>query len=334
VPGGSASATSSPPATRTMRASVVAGPGRVELEHVVVPEPGAGEIRIRLEGCGVCGSNLALWEGRPWFQYPSPSGAPGHEGWGIVDAVGEGVSELTPGQRVAALTYRAYAEYDIADAAAVVPLPERLSDTPFPGEPLGCAMNIFRRSDITPDHTVAIIGIGFLGALLTRLASQSGARVIAISRRPFALDLAREMGADVTIPMEDHDAIIRRVQDLTNGQGADRVLEVVGTQWPLDLAGELTRVRGRLIIAGYHQDGSRQVNMQLWNWRGLDVVNAHERDPAIYIEGIRAAVETVAHGILDPARLYTHSFDLDRLDQAFEMMQQRPDGFLKALVLT
>ena len=317
-----------------MRASVVASPGRVELEHLIVPEPGAGEIRVRLEGCGVCGSNLALWEGRSWFQYPTPAGAPGHEGWGIVDAVGEGVSELTPGQRVAALTYRAYAEYDIADAAAVVPLPERLSDTPFPGEPLGCAMNIFGRSDITPDHTVAIIGIGFLGALLTRLASHSGARVIAISRRPFALELAREMGADVTIPMEDHEAIIRRVQDLTGGKGADRVLEVVGTQWPLDLAGELTRVRGRLIIAGYHQDGARQVNMQLWNWRGLDVINAHERDPAIYVEGMRAAVEAVAKGTLDPARLYTHSFDLDQLDQAFEMMQRRPDGFLKALVRT
>src|ERR671912_2808193 len=182
VPGGSATAPSSPPATRTMRASVVAGPGRVEVEHLVVPEPGPGEVRIRLEGCGVCGSNLALWEGRPWFQYPTPTGAPGHEGWGIVDAIGEGVSELTPGQRVAALTYRAYAEYDIAEAAATVPLPARLSDTPFPGEPLGCAINIFRRSHITADQTVAILGIGFLGALLTRLSSQSGARVIAISR--------------------------------------------------------------------------------------------------------------------------------------------------------
>ena len=334
MPGGSATAPSSPPATRTMRACVVAGPGRVEVEHLVVPEPGPGEVRIRLEGCGVCGSNLALWEGRPWFQYPSPAGAPGHEGWGIVDAVGAGVFALTPGQRVAALSYRAYAEYDIADAAAVVPLPERLSNTPFPGEPLGCVINIFRRSDIRADHTVAIIGIGFLGALLTRLASHSGARVIAISRRPFALDLARGMGADVTIPMEDHGAIIRQVQDLTGGQGADRVLEVVGTQWPLDLAGELTRVRGRLIIAGYHQDGARQVNMQLWNWRGLDVINAHERDPAIYVEGIRGAVEAVANGSLDPARLYTHNFDLDQLDQAFEMMCQRPDGFLKALVRT
>jgi threonine dehydrogenase-like Zn-dependent dehydrogenase len=93
-------------------------------------------------------------------------------------------------------------------------------------------------------------------------------------------------------------------------------------------------VRGRLIIAGYHQDAPRQVNMQLWNWRGLDVINAHERDPAIYVEGIRLAVQAVSSGALEPASLYTHSFALDQLDQAFEMMAARPDGFLKALVRT
>jgi threonine dehydrogenase-like Zn-dependent dehydrogenase len=322
-----------PPATRTMRASVVAGPGRVEVEHLVVPEPGPGEVRLRLQGSGVCGSNLPLWEGRPWFQYPTPPGAPGHEGWGIVDATGAGVSDLTVGQRVAALSYKAYAEFDIASAAAVVPLPESLSDTPFPGEPLGCAMNVFRRSDIEPGQTVVVIGIGFLGALLTRLASHAGARVIAISRRAFALDLAREMGADVTIPMENHDEIVQQVRHLTGGEGADRVIEVIGMQWPLDLAGELTRVRGRLMIAGYHQDAPRQVNMQLWNWRGLDVINAHEREPAVYVEGIRLAVDAVADGVLDPTPLYTHSYDLDQLDQAFDMMKNRPDGFLKALVL-
>jgi threonine dehydrogenase-like Zn-dependent dehydrogenase len=305
----------------------------VEVEHLVIPEPGLGEVRLRLQGSGVCGSNLPLWEGRPWFQYPTTPGAPGHEGWGVVDATGAGVSDLTIGQRVAALSYKAYAEFDIASAAAVVPLPESLSDTPFPGEPLGCAMNVFRRSDIEPGQTVVVIGIGFLGALLTRLASYAGARVIAISRRAFALDLAREMGADVTIPMENHDEVVQQVRQLTGGEGADRVIEVIGMQWPLDLAGELTRVRGRLMIAGYHQDAPRQVNMQLWNWRGLDVINAHEREPAVYVEGIQLAVDAVANGVLDPTPLYTHSYDLDQLDQAFDMMKNRPDGFLKALVV-
>ena len=91
-------------------------------------------------------------------------------------------------------------------------------------------------------------------------------------------------------------------------------------------------MRGRLVIAGYHQDGMRQVNVQLWNWRGLDVVNAHERDPEVYLEGIRLAVDAVARGALDPRPLYTHTFGLEQLNEAFEAMRSRPDGFLKALV--
>jgi threonine dehydrogenase-like Zn-dependent dehydrogenase len=317
-----------------MRAASIAAPHQVNLSTIHVPDPGPGQIRIRLEGSGVCGSNLPLWEGRPWFEYPSIPGSPGHEGWGIVDAVGEGVSSFNPGDRVTALTYRAFAEYDLADATSVIPLPQSLANQPFPGEPLGCAVNVFRRADILPGQTVAIIGIGFLGAVLTRLASRAGAQVIAISRRPFALELARELGADMVIPLENQQRIVQDVSTMTGGQGVDRAIEVVGLQEPLDLAAELTRVRGRLIIAGYHQDGQRQVNMQLWNWRGLDVINAHERDPAIYVEGIRGAVDAVSSGVLDPGQLYTHSFRLDELDQALETMRTRPDGFLKALVLT
>ncbi|HKO15334.1 MAG TPA: zinc-binding dehydrogenase, partial [Gemmatimonadaceae bacterium] len=296
--------------------------------------PGPREVRIRLEGSGVCHSNLPVWEGRPWFSYPTEPGAPGHEGWGIVDAVGSGVHEVTPGQRVAALSYHAYAEYDVAAADAVVPLPDALAGEPFPGEPLGCAFNIFRRAAIEPGLTVVIVGIGFLGALLTRLAANAGARVIAISRRPFALDVARQFGADEVVSMDDHQRIIERVKALTGGTFADRVIEAVGQQWPLDLAGELTRERGRLVIAGFHQDGPRQINMFLWNWRGLDVVNAHERDAAVYVEGIRDAVRAVAAGRLDPAPLYTHRFPLDELDRALEATRDRPDGFMKALVAT
>jgi threonine dehydrogenase-like Zn-dependent dehydrogenase len=85
-------------------------------------------------------------------------------------------------------------------------------------------------------------------------------------------------------------------------------------------------------VAGYHQDGPRNVNMQLWNWRGLDVINAHERDPKVYREGMREVVNAVASGRIDTSSLYTHTFPLDRLDQALDATRDRPDGFLKALV--
>jgi threonine dehydrogenase-like Zn-dependent dehydrogenase len=316
----------------TMRAAVLEGPGRVKLAEVEKPEARPGQVRVKLEGCGVCASNLEPWAGPEWMQFPTEPGALGHEGWGVIDAVGEGVTGLERGDRVAALSFKSYAEYDVADAESVVKLPESLSGNPFPGEPLGCAMNIFRRSDIKSGQNVAIVGIGFLGAILTRLATDAGARVIAISRRPFSLDLARRFGAAETIPMDDHWAIIEKVKELTGGRLCDRAIEAVGKQWPLDLAGELVREGGKLIVAGYHQDGPRQVNMQMWNWKGIDVINAHERDPEVALQGVREAVEAVASGRLDPSPLYTHCYELDRLGEALDATRDKPDGFVKALV--
>jgi threonine dehydrogenase-like Zn-dependent dehydrogenase len=95
----------------------------------------------------------------------------------------------------------------------------------------------------------------------------------------------------------------------------------------------LVRIRGRLVIAGYHQDGLRTVDLQLWNWRGLDVINAHERDSAVRVEGIRSAVDAVVEGWLDPAPLYTHTFGLTEAGAAMDVLAARPEGFVKALVL-
>jgi threonine dehydrogenase-like Zn-dependent dehydrogenase len=314
-------------------AAVVTAPGTIEIRSFEPPFPGPGQVRIRLEGCGVCASNLVPWSGPEWMKFPTEIGGLGHEGWGVIDAVGPDVVGLRPETRVAALSYHAYATHDVADAGAVVPLPEALRDVPFPGEPLGCAMNIFKRSMVAAGETVAIVGVGFLGALLTQLAVQAGARVFAISRRQSALELASRAGAAATIPMNDHWQIMEQVKELTDGVLCDCVIEAVGKQWPLDLAAELTRERGRLIVAGYHQDGPRQINMQLWNWRGLDVINAHERDPAVYIAGMRDAVSAVIDGRLRPAELYTHRYPLERLDEALNATRDRPDGFVKALVM-
>jgi threonine dehydrogenase-like Zn-dependent dehydrogenase len=316
-----------------LTAAIVTAPGRIELVEGDLPRPTARQVRIRLQGCGVCASNLMPWSGPDWMQFPTEPGGLGHEGWGLVDAIGPEVCDIRVGDRVAALSYHAYASHDLADEDMVVRLPASLDGQPFPGEPLGCAMNIFNRADIRAGQTVAIVGIGFLGALLTQLAVNAGARVIAVSRRQASLDVAERMGATHRIVMDDHWRIIEEVRSLTSGRFCDRVIEAVGKQWPLDLAGELTMERGRLVVAGYHQDGPRQVNMQMWNWRGLDVINAHERDPQIYVEGMRRAIEAIAAGQLDPRPLYTHSYQLADLDKALDDTRDRPGDFLKALVI-
>jgi threonine dehydrogenase-like Zn-dependent dehydrogenase len=316
-----------------MQACVITAPGRVVLQDAPRPDPGPGQLLLRLEGSGVCASSLPLWEGRSWFDYPLRAGGPGHEGWGRVAAVGPAVPDFSVGDRVAALTYRAHAEYDLADATAVVRLPDGLAGRAVPGEPLGCAVNIWRRSEIRAGQTVAIVGIGFLGALLAQLARQAGAHVLAVSRREDSLAFARRFGAAHTAVMDDHARVIEQVRQLTGGQWCERVIECTGLEWPLQLASELCAIRGRLVIAGYHQDGLRQVNVQLWNWRGLDVVNAHERDPQAYVAGMREAVALMERGVLDPEPLYTHRLPLDRLGEALELTRTRPPGFMKALVL-
>jgi threonine dehydrogenase-like Zn-dependent dehydrogenase len=246
------------------------------------------------------------------------------------DAAGLGLAE---GDRVACLGGAGFAELEVVDAASVLPLPRALDGQPCPAEPLACAVNAFQRCDVQAGHRVAVVGVGFLGALLVQLASRAGARVVAVARRRTALDMARRMGAAEAVTFSSAPAAAEAALAANGGAPFDRVVEAVGVQESLDLSSQLVRERGRLIIAGYHQDGSRTVDMQSWNWRGLDVINAHERDPAVYLDGMRRAVEAIAAGALDPAPLYTHRFRLDQLAQAFQAAADRPEGFMKALVI-
>src|SRR5438034_847128 len=83
---------------------------------------------------------------------------------------------------------------------------------------------------------------------------------------------------------------------VSRARGAQRVGECTGTQASLDLASDIVGEGGRLVIAGYHQDGARQINMQQWNWLGIDVINAHERDPKTIVRGMREGIEAAANG--------------------------------------
>jgi NADPH2:quinone reductase len=313
-----------------MRAAVITAPRSVAVTTAPVPAPAARDVLVCVDGTGVCGSNLPVWQGRPWFGYPLEPGAPGHEAWGSVEAIGSEVTEVTPGDRVALLSTHAFAEYDMCSVGDLVRLPADFRRE-FPGEPLACAVNAFHRAGIVQGNRVAVVGVGFLGAVLVALAHSAGAAVTAFSRREFARDVASRMGADRTIPFSSVEQARHDAQ--RHDAEFDCVIEAVGTQEALDLASELPRVRGRLVIAGYHQDGPRSVNMQSWNWRGIDVINAHERDPREYLRGMQRAVDLVSTGALDPSPLFTHRVPLDSIGDALELLDTRPDGFMKALVM-
>ncbi|HEV2851517.1 MAG TPA: alcohol dehydrogenase catalytic domain-containing protein [Thermoanaerobaculia bacterium] len=320
-----------------MRSAVLLEPRRFDVRSMEPPAPGEGEVLLKVRGCGVCGSDMGPWKGIQGLEYPMNPGAPGHEVFGTVEAVGSGVEGLAAGDAVTALSYRAYAEYDLARVDDVVPLPSSLAGRVVLGEPLACAVNVSRRAGVAEGDVVVLLGTGFLGALILQLLRAPGApaprRVITVSRRRLSSEMADRLGVDESLTYEDD--VHNRVGAVTGGGDnmADVVIEATGKQRPLDLGAELTRVRGRLIVAGYHQDGPRTVNMQLWNWRGIDVINAHERDPRIYKRGMEEGVRLLAEGGLDLAPLITHTFPLAEINRAFQTAEERPEGFLKSVVL-
>jgi NADPH:quinone reductase len=320
------------PNQQTMRAAVLVSPRRFELQEFEIPKVSSDEVKIRVQYCGICSSNLAPWKGAPWFSYPFPPGAPGHESVGVVEEFGGSVVGLKVGECVSVLGNSGFAEYQIAKADCLVPIPGGPHETPFLGEPLGCAMNIFRRAQIRKDDWVAIVGTGFLGAILLQLCLNAGAKVIAISRRRSPLRIAEQMGATVAIPIGNPADLLEAVLKETGSPLCNVVIEAGGVQETLDIASSLTGTRGRLVVAGYHQDGLRSVNMQEWNWRGIDVINAHERDHAVYLDGIRLALEAVASRRIRLEGLVSHFFPFEQIESGFQTLEQRPEGFVKGVV--
>lgn len=313
-----------------MKAARLVGPRDLRMIEVDIPRPGPGEVLFRVEGCGICGSNIPPWRGIDGMAYPLPPGSPGHEAWGVIEETGEVVTGLARGQRITALSYGSFGEYDVAAADAVVSLPPELAGSAVPGEPLACAENVARRAGVQEGDTVVIAGFGFLAALLLPLIRAClPAAIVVASRRASALELARQLGADAAVGW---DGIEAHTGERTGGAGADVVIEATGEAAPLDFAGRLCRVRGRLVIAGFHQGARRSIDLQLWNWQGLDVINAHERDPAIYVRGMRDGVQHLADGTIRLDPLITHVLPLDEIDVAFRIADARPEGFFKAIV--
>ncbi|MCB0323355.1 MAG: alcohol dehydrogenase catalytic domain-containing protein, partial [Bdellovibrionales bacterium] len=130
-----------PSHARSTRAACIVAPRTLAIVDTPLAELGTNDLLIAVEGSGVCGSHHAVWQGQPWFTYPLPAGAPGHEGWGEVIATGDTCRQLL-GRRVAYLSEQAFALLDIASADQVVPLPDHPSVGLFPGEAVGCAINI------------------------------------------------------------------------------------------------------------------------------------------------------------------------------------------------
>jgi threonine dehydrogenase-like Zn-dependent dehydrogenase len=292
-----------------VKALQLVGPRQAEVVEVPRPTAGPGEVLVRVRACGVCGSDLNAWRGAPGIEYPLSPGLPGHEIWGEVD-----------GQTVTGLAQGGYAEYVVARADELVP-----TDGLLLGEPLACAANIARRAAINPDQQFVVVGFGYLAALVVLvLDPRRTRRWMAISRRVDSRALAERLGAAQTLPFE---AVPSDWWD-----SFPVVIEAAGVQQSLDYATWLVGYGGRLVIAGYHADGPRTVNMQTWNWKGIDVINAHERRPEVYLSGLRSGLAIARQHHLDFEGLITHRWPLASVGDALSTADQRPAGFIKAIV--
>jgi threonine dehydrogenase-like Zn-dependent dehydrogenase len=303
-----------------VRVAVLTAPRRLDGVDEPVREPGPGEVRLRVASCGVCASELDMWEGRSDVAYPR---FPGHEVSGTVESIGLGVAAFAAGDAVAAwVTERGFAEYVVVRAdhcfpAGDVPLDMALA------EPLACAVNAVERAAPALGDDVVIIGAGFMGNLVQLLVQLRGPRSVTVcDTRRDALERARRLGAMATVD----------VREEALPAGADVAFEVTGVQGGLDALGEVTRMSGKVVIVGFHQGADRTLPLGHWNWMAFDVVNAHFRDVDTIMAGMRTGMRLLTSGRLSLADLVTHRFALADVNDAFAVAVEKPPGFVKATV--
>ncbi len=311
-----------------MQAASLERPGRFVLEDRPLPDVGPGEVRVRAAVCGMCTSELDMFEGVPDLDYPRFLG---HEVSGVVDAVGSKVEGIEEGDRVALYAEgQGYAEYVTVPAAWAVPLAD---ETPFEyalGEPIACSVNGVRKAQPELNDSVCIVGCGFMGLIMLQVFKARGAgSVIAVDTRASARDLALDLGASHAVGPDEAEDLIK---DLTGGKGVDIGVEAAGLQATLDLTTQLVRMEGKLEVFGFHQGEKRTVDWGYWNWMAFKIVNGHTRSPHVYVEGMRLGIGLIEHGALNMEPLVTHRYALDAINEGFETASSKEEGFVKGVI--
>jgi threonine dehydrogenase-like Zn-dependent dehydrogenase len=314
-----------------MQQSILVQPRSSQVQEQPLPTVGAEDVLVQVKTCGVCASELHGWQGDNEI-YPRRYG---HEVAGIVVEVGSAVQDFATGMAVTGLFLRGYAQFACTHQRSVTHIPDRLPIEHALGEPLACVISGARRTRLELGDSVAVVGLGFMGLLVLQALQLRGpARLIAIDPRPEMLEMARRFGADEVYTPEQTPPTLRLARWRQRGshRGLDVVVEASGTQAGLTLAGELVHEHGFLSLVGWHQGGPRQVDMELWNWKAFDVLNAHERRQDYLMDCMRRGLALAAAGKLDLGSLITHCFPLAGVDDAFHALETKPAGFTKAVI--
>lgn len=334
-----------------MRAAQVPGPNQpFQLVEKEIPTPKRGQVRIKVQACGVCHSDVMVKEGIvPGIQYPR---VPGHEVAGVIDALGEDVKGWKVGQRVGigwyggrcnvcescrrgdfmtcanpqvcGITYDGgYAEYLVAPCDALAIIPDGLS--PEEVGPLMCAgittFNALRHSGAIGGETVAILGIGGLGHLAIQYASKMGFRTVAIARGKDKRELAEKLGAHIYID-SDKQKVGEALQKLG---GAKVILSTVTHSQVVSEAVDGLGINGKLLIVGISPEPIAVSSLQLISGR---------RSVAGWPCGTSIdSQDTLAFSFLNDVRSMNQTFPLDKAAEAYDLMMSGKARFRVVLVM-
>lgn len=321
-----------------MRVAQVTRPGGpFELVERDIPAPGANQIRIKVQACGICHSDSLTKEGHwPGTQFPR---VPGHEVVGVVDAVGAGVTQWQPGQRVGigwhgnhcgtcencrngdffgctvdlqvtGISFDGgYAEYLIAPAIAVALVPEELS--PVEAAPLMCAgittYNALRHSPARPGDVVAVLGLGGLGHLGVQYAVKMGFKTIAIARGPDKAPLAQKLGALHYIDSQAQDP----ATELQKLGGAKAILATVTAGDAMSAVQGGLSVNGQLLVIGAAM--AMQVNP-------LVLITGRRSIKGWYSGTAADSQDTLKFSVLTGVRSMNEVYPLERVAEAYDRM--------------
>ena len=314
-----------------MKIAILTGPKEFKFEEQELPALLPDEVLVQVAACGVCTSELDMWEGRAGsHMYPR---YPGHEVSGVVADLGKDVQGLAAGDRVAVWAPgRGFAEYVVVKSRYCFPAGDLPLDLAL-AEPLACAVNTVEFANVSLSDDVVIVGAGFMGNLVQKLVTLQGPRrLIVADTRADALERALKLGATHVVNVKN-ESLPDAVKSLTDGQGADVSFEVVGAQGPLNLLGDVTRMSGKLVIVGYHQGEPRQIPLGYWNWMAFQILNAHFREEATILRGMRIGMRLLTSGRLRLDDLVSHRFRLNQINEAFLAAHEKPEGFVKSTIV-
>lgn len=315
-----------------MKAALLYGAHDWRIEEIDSPEFGDDELLITIKACGVCHSELHQWEEKvPGLDYPRFIG---HEASGIVKSAGKKIKKFKEGDRVALWVFcKGFAEEVTVKENQVFPIADDITFEEALAEPISCTTNGLLKTNVQLADTVALIGTGFMGLiLLQQLKHQGVSKLIAIDIREEILNTANQLGADIVLNPAKVE-VPEEIRKLTDGKGVDVAFEVGGVQQTLDMLSQITRMEGKIVIFGYHP-GKRVINdLGYWNWMAYNIINGHFRNMDTILDGSRRGMEMLNKKLINMKPLITHKYKLSEIENAFMAAKNKPEGFIKAVVV-